>query len=320
MEKRFSCIYRKTCAQVVLGFLLILSLSYASASFAEEKENISPFDKTEKAQALDNQIELFKKLYEVQAKKQQEFISHLSQELTAQNIILQNAILAVTMLIAFMTVMVVIWQVVVERRRRNEIKEQKENLKEEVNEAKQARKKLEEDIRNTLETKISIMVESDFNEKIDREIKKTNEKLENKLKRYESILKNTLLKQTDDYELRLLTTEEVKNSFWSDKEDQMLEEAKNNNLTSIVSIWTIFQKETLALYQLISSDENDIFTGMGTFLDIAQKGKRLPATLGRLLKLLKKQGRFQDIELYAKYIELNKQIPQRRGNVGKEDL
>jgi len=100
----------------------------------------------------------------------------------------------------------------------------------------------------------------------------------------------------------------------------MLERAKDNNLTGLVSVWTIFQKETLALYQLISSDENDIFTGMGTFLDIAQKGKRLPATLGRLLELLKKQGRFQDIELYAKYIELNKQIPQRRGNVGKENL
>ena len=297
-------------------------ISYASASFAEEKKNISPSDKTEKIQILDNQTGLFKKLYEVQAKNQREFISHLSQELTAQNIRLQNSILIVTVLIGFITIILVIFQGFVEWKRRGEIKEQKENLKEKINEAKQARKKLEEDIRNTFNTDIKIAekMKSDLDEKIDSEIQKTNEKLENKLKRYDSILKNTLLKQTDDYELRLLTIEEVKNSLWSDKEDQMLERAKDNNLTGLVSIWTIFQKETLALYQLISSDENDIFTGMGTFLDIAQKGKRLPATLGQLLELLKKQGRFQDIELYAKYIELKKQIPQRKGNVGKENL
>ena len=98
----------------------------------------------------------------------------------------------------------------------------------------------------------------------------------------------------------------------------MLERAQDNNLTGLVRTLTIFQKETLALYQLVSSDENDIFTGIGTFLDIAQKGKRLPAILGRLLELIENQGRFQDIELYAKYIELKKQIPQRKGNVGKE--
>ena len=224
------------------------------------------------------------------------------------------------MLIGLMTVIVVILQVVVEWRRRGEIKEQKVDLKEKIDEAKQGLKKLEEDIRNKFEANIRKKVESDLDEKIDSEIQKTNEKLENKLKKYDSILKNNLLKQTDDYELRLLKTEEVKNSLWGDKEDQMLERAENNNLTGLVSILTIFQKETLALYQLISSDEKDIFTGMGTFLDIAQKGKRLPATLGRLLELLKKQGRFQDIELYAKYIELNKQIPQRRRNVGKENL
>jgi predicted PurR-regulated permease PerM len=312
MEKRFSCIYRKTCAQVVLGFLLILSLSYVSASFAEEKENIPPSDKTEKVQTLNNQIGLFKKLYEVQAKNQREFISQLSQELTAQNIRLQNIILVVSVLIGLMSVVVVVF----EWKRRDEIKEQKKYLKEEINEAKQALKNLEEDIRNRFEADIRKKVESDLGEKIDSEIRKTNEKLGSKLEKYDSILKTSLLKKTDDYELRLLTTEEVKNSLWSDKEDQMLEKAENNNLTGIVSILTIFQKETLALYQLISSDENDIFTGIGTFLDIAQKGKRLPATLGRLLELLEKQGRFQDIELYAQYIELKKQIPQRR-NVAK---
>ena len=312
MEKNFSWIYRRTYAQVVLGFFLILSLSYASASFAEKKENISPLDKTEKVKTSDNQIGLFKELYEIQAKTQQEFISHLSQELTAQNIILQNTILIVSILIGFMSVIVVAF----EWKRRDEIKKQKEYLKEEIDGAKQALKKLEEDIRNTFKADITQKVKSDFNEKIDSEIQKTNEKLENKLNKYDSILKNSLLKQTDDYELRLLTTEEVKNSFWSDKEDQMLEKAEKNNLIGLVRTLTTFQKETLALYQLISSEENDIFTGIGTFLDIAQKGKRLPATLGRLLELLKIQGRFQDIELYAKYDELKKQIPQRRGNVG----
>jgi len=191
MEKKFSRIYRRTYAQVVIGLLLILSISYASASFAEEKENISPFDKTEKVQTLNNQIGLFMNLYEVQARNQQEFISQLSQELTAQNIKIQNNIQIVTVLIGLMTLIVVFLQVFVEWRRRDESKEQKKDLKEEINESRQARKKMVEDIRNTFNTDIKIAekMKSDFDKKIDSEIQKTNEKLENKLKRYDSIRK-----------------------------------------------------------------------------------------------------------------------------------
>ena len=69
--------------------------------------------------------------YKAQVKNQQEFISQLSQELTAQNIRLQNTILVVTKLIGLMTLIVVFLQVVFEWRRRDESKEQKKDFKEE---------------------------------------------------------------------------------------------------------------------------------------------------------------------------------------------
>ena len=96
---------------------------------------------------------------------------------------------------------------------------------------------------------------------------------------------------TEPLERRYLSTEYVRNGIWVQVSSRMNDAIARNDHVEVTQLWNRFFKGQVALRQLLSAEEKDVFTGLCSLRVFARQGFVPKDSLWKLVILLKEQGR-----------------------------
>ena len=125
---------------------------------------------------------------------------------------------------------------------------------------------------------------------------KQSQELTEKTEYIASTLIRRLDLKAEPIEERLLEAETIRNAMWTLLSPKLNQAMADKNWTDILEAFNDFYKLQLALAQIMTKSDKDIFTGLGTFLNFIPTGM-VPQALWGLILLLKRQGRLTDMSV-----------------------
>jgi hypothetical protein len=136
--------------------------------------------------------------------------------------------------------------------------------------------------------------------------------LKEQAKHFERTLLDNLDYEAEPIEKRFKKAETIRNDMWDLLVPKLKEALESNDWPNFLEGWTDFHKLQLALSQIISRDEVDIYNGLGTFNNLCQSGF-VPDSLLDLVYLLESQNRLETIRLKEMVKRLERTMGRRRG-------
>jgi hypothetical protein len=105
----------------------------------------------------------------------------------------------------------------------------------------------------------------------------------------------------EPFETRMLHSEYTRVELWTKIGPHIAKAMSGQDAAQFLSLWEYFTKGQLALRQILSSDQAEIFSGLGFFWALAQDPRQLVPKnkLWKLIGLLNKQGRLEADNLIA---------------------
>ncbi|MGE0090912.1 MAG: hypothetical protein AB7S50_15695 [Bacteroidales bacterium] len=158
------------------------------------------------------------------------------------------------------------------------------------------RNRIENKIEN-IDIEIKNRVNDYISSKIDSKIKNTIDKTE------KFIVQSLDRDFSGPLEKRYLLAEYLLNSIWNSISNKIAECISSNRIIEIPLLLNKLSSGQLAVRQLLSNDEKDIFTGLGTLRVMANNNLLSSEYFWKLIVLLNKQNRFSQNNYY-----LSKQI------------
>lgn len=119
-----------------------------------------------------------------------------------------------------------------------------------------------------------------------------------------------LLNLSKAFEKRFKKAETIRNDMWDLSVPRLKNALESNDWPNFLEGWTDFHKLQLALSQIISRDEVDIYNGLGTFNNLYQSGF-VPDSLLDLVYLLENQNRLETIRLKGMVKRLERTMGRR---------
>ncbi|MCP5198129.1 MAG: hypothetical protein H6974_15345 [Gammaproteobacteria bacterium] len=166
---------------------------------------------------------------------------------------------------------------------------------------KENRKELEtkiNDIRSYLRNELISNIEKNTNERLpilihNAIMQDANNHIQNIINRHEDHLRSVTAEITNDAEQRFYLAQLVRSEMLSKRISEENQEYLDASITAdkLLNIIAYHEADALALTQLLSLDNQQVFTGLGTFISLPDP---LPNSLLILLKNLQADRRFSD--------------------------
>lgn len=137
-----------------------------------------------------------------------------------------------------------------------------------------------------VETKAELAIDR----KMHQSVKEISEWANSKIMEH---LDENFLKALED---RTLSAAYVRNAIWDLISERMIQAGTNNEPNEVLGLWSRFFQAELALKQVLSSDFRTVFNGLGTLRSLTRQGTAPKDLLWRLVCVLEKQGRFNNLD------------------------
>jgi len=113
--------------------------------------------------------------------------------------------------------------------------------------------------------------------------------MEDQLVMYKDLLSGKINLEASPIEERLLKAEILRNSIWTLISPQIIRAFAKENWQEYLKAWNNYHKLNLALGQVLSQEDEDMWTGMGSFLEMQSEGL-IPQSIWEMVVSLKNQN------------------------------
>ena len=177
--------------------------------------------------------------------------------------------------------------------------------------------KLEEENRKIIEKELSEMKNNIFDEmrgKLNLKFEKQISLLKEDYDEYREELLRKVGQTTEPIEIRQVAAETVRWQAWHKIYPSLSDALKNNKREDFLSVWNDFHEFNLVLASLLSPKQEEIFDGLGRFVDRIPKNM-LPDELWNLILTLNKQKRFKTAGVFGMLDRLGEKMGKSQNEV-----